>query len=280
MGIEIVRHADGRLLVRQRLVRPVVYLDHWAVRLFSEDMSLQERFVDALQQSRGTWLFACANLMEFVAMTDADQAVAAEELLRRAMPSVYVADLYSDPGFALSKKAVPSGEPPDEHWMLKDLAARAHIAGGTLNTSRFVQEAVLQRTVLLPLFEELKEEVANALRASVANEKKRSLASKFRPVAEMDANEALLAELLRELHINQAFRMNDRHAMDLVHAVSAATVCDYLLLDRGWAARLNSAAGRMRQAGVQGKVGRAFAQPHLQEFFEHLMRDESSRSSR
>ncbi|MFN8793204.1 MAG: hypothetical protein ACK50K_02705 [Betaproteobacteria bacterium] len=88
MGIEIVRHADGRLLVRQRLVRPVVYLDHWAVRLFSEDMSLQERFVDALQQSRGTWLFACANLMEFVAMTDADQAVAAEELLRRAMPSV------------------------------------------------------------------------------------------------------------------------------------------------------------------------------------------------
>jgi hypothetical protein len=30
---------------------------------------------------------------------------------------------------------------------------------------------------------------------------------------------------------------------------------------------------------VRGKVGRAFAQPQLQEFFDQLMRDESSRSS-
>lgn len=213
-------------------------------------------------------------------MTDLDQAVAAEELLRRAMPSVYVADLYSDPGFALSKKVVPSDDPPDEHWMLKDLAARAHIAGGTLNTTRFVQEAVLQRAFLLPLFVELKEAVANAVRASVANQQKRNLASKFRPVAEMDVSEALLAELLREPHINQAFRIDDHDAMDLVHTVPAATVCDYLLLDRGWTARLNSASDRMQRAGVRDKVGRAFAQPHLQEFFDHLMRDESSGSSR
>ena len=280
MGIEIVRNADGRVLLRQRLVRPAVFLDHWAVRLFSEDMSLQDRFVGALRQSRGTWLFTCANLMEFAAMTDLDQAVAVEELLRRAMPSVYVADLYSDPGFALSKKVVPSDDPPDEHWMLKDLAARAHIAGGTLNTTRFVQEAVLQRAFLLPLFVELKEAVANAVRASVANQQKRNLASKFRPVAEMDVSEALLAELLREPHINQAFRRDDHDAMDLVHTVPAATVCDYLLLDRGWTARLNSVAGRMQRAGVRGKVGRAFAQPHLQEFFDHLMRDQSSGSSR
>jgi hypothetical protein len=279
MGMEIVRQADGRVLLRQRLVRPVVYLDHWAVRLFSEDMSLQDGFVDALQQSRGTWLFACANLMEFAAMTDLDQAVAAEELLLRAMPSVYVADLYSDPGFALPKKAAPSDDPPDEHWMLKDLAARAHIAGGTLNTTQFVQEAVLQRAVLLPLFEEFKKQVVNAIRASAADQEKQRLASKFKSVAAMNVGDALLAELLREPHINQSFRIDDHHAMDLVHTVPAATVCDYLLLDRGWTARLNSAADRMQRAGVRGKVGRAFAEPHLQEFFEHLVRDENSRSS-
>jgi hypothetical protein len=95
----------------------------------------------------------------------------------------------------------------------------------------------------------------------------------------MDVGDALLAELLREPHINQAFRIDDHDAMDLVHTVPAATVCDYLLLDRRWTACLNSAADRMQRAGVRGKVGRAFAQPHLQEFFDHLVRDESSRSS-
>jgi hypothetical protein len=179
----------------------------------------------------------------------------------------------------LSKKAVPSDDPPDEHWMLKDLAARAHIAGGTLNTTRFVQEAVLQRAVLLPLFEEFKKQVVNAIRASAADQEKQRLASKFKSVAAMNVGDALLAELLREPHINQSFRIDDHHAMDLVHTVPAATVCDYLLLDRGWTARLNSAADRMQRAGVRGKVGRAFAEPHLQEFFEHLVRDENSRSS-
>jgi hypothetical protein len=163
--------------------------------------------------------------------------------------------------------------------MLEDLAARTLRAGGTLNTTRFVQEAVLQRAVLLPLFVELKQQVANAVRASVADEQKRRLASKFRPAAAMDVSAAMLAELLREPHLNQAFCIDDHDAMDLVHTASAATVCDYVLLDRRWTSRLNSAADRIQRAGVRGKVGRAFAQPQLQEFFDQLMRDESSRSS-
>jgi len=140
-----------------------------------------------------------------------------------------------------------------------------------LNTTRFVQEAVLQRAVLLPLFVELKRQVANAVRASVADEQKRRLASKFRPVATVDVSEAFLAELLREPHINQAFRIDDHDAMDLVHTVPAATVCDYLLLDRGWTSRLNSAGERLQRAGVQGKVGRAYSRSQLDDFFEQLI---------
>lgn len=140
-----------------------------------------------------------------------------------------------------------------------------------MNTTRFVQEAVLQRAVLLPLFVELKRQVANAVRASVADEQKRRLASKFRPVATVDVSEAFLAELLREPHINQAFRIDDHDAMDLVHTVPAATVCDYLLLDRGWTSRLNSAGERLQRAGVRGKVGRAYSRSQLDDFFEQLI---------
>jgi len=82
-------------------------------------------------------------------------------------------------------------------------------------------------------------------------------------------SDAIPADFLREPQVKRAFRINDHGTMDLVDTVAVATVCDYLLLDRGWTARLNSAADRMQQAEVQGKVGRAFAQPHLQQFFDH-----------
>lgn len=124
----------GGFILRQILVPPVVYLDHWAVRLFSTEQALQDRFIEALHRSKGTWLFSNVNLFEFVAMTNLEQAASAEALLLRAMPALHVADTALDPGYLFQDGVAPHPDAPEENWILKDLGKRAHIAGGTWNT--------------------------------------------------------------------------------------------------------------------------------------------------
>lgn len=115
MVMSIQPNGSGGYQVRQSLARPVVYLDHWAVRLFSEDESYQDRFVRALQRSGGTWLFAIANLFEFTAMTDLNQAKATERLLSRILPALHAADTTLDRGYFLVEGAPAHPDAPEEH---------------------------------------------------------------------------------------------------------------------------------------------------------------------
>ena len=55
MPIDFFDASDGKH-VRQSFVSPTVYLDHWAIRLFSEELGLQDRFVQLLRAKAGTLL--------------------------------------------------------------------------------------------------------------------------------------------------------------------------------------------------------------------------------
>ena len=46
--------------------QPLIYLDHWALRLFSSDPHLRQTFFDAFQK-RGTLLFSIMNVAELTA---------------------------------------------------------------------------------------------------------------------------------------------------------------------------------------------------------------------
>jgi hypothetical protein len=52
MPIELFDSLEGRK-VGQSFDSPTVYLDHWAIRLFSDDRILQDRLVTALLRKRG-----------------------------------------------------------------------------------------------------------------------------------------------------------------------------------------------------------------------------------
>lgn len=266
MVISIKQNGSGTYQVRQQLTEPVVYLDHWAVRLFSEDEPLQERFISALHRSGGTWLFSTANLFEFTAMTDLSQAQAAERLLSRALPDLHFADTTLDRGYLLVEGAPAHPDAPEDHWLLQDLGERARIAGGILNTRRFIQEAIINRDQLSPLFQNLKMEVSNAVKALTKDQERHSNARKFAPRAGMTLREALLKELLREPHVNEAYVFDENDAMDLIHAVPAAVVCDLILLDARWSHKINSAAKRMRKGGVTGKIAQCFSRAKVTDF--------------
>lgn len=270
MVMTIQANADGGFRVTQKLLRPVVYLDHWAVRLFSDERPIQDRFVDALHRSGGTWLFSMANLMEFTAMTDLAQAERAEQLLLRAMPSVHVADTTLDKGYLLPGGAPPHPDGPDEHWLLSDLAERAAIVGGQWNMHRFVQDSINFQSVLLPLFDALKADVSQAVMALKDNPETTANAKKFKPVAGMTLRDALNSELLRDPHIDSGYEFDAHDAMDLIHATPAAVVGDLILLDAGWCHKIERATKRMQRGGVKGKLARCYSKKTVPDFLSAL----------
>ena len=138
----------------------MVYLDHWAVRRLSDDEQLGERFVAALKAAKGTWLFSQVNISEFCAMQDVATARRVETLIDKAFPNFYVIDAVDDtPYFREESPAEPRpADAPEKSWILADLARRALIAG-KLNSNRFICDAIDHRDMLLPIFEEMKQNI-------------------------------------------------------------------------------------------------------------------------
>jgi hypothetical protein len=270
MGMTLQNLSDGNVRVTQKIQRPLVYLDHWAIRLFSENLPLQDRFVTALHQAGGTLIFSTANLFEYVAMTDINQAVEAEKLLFRILPSLYVVDVAFDmEGFGSNDSTILS-QAPIKNWLLDDLAQRAIIAGGHWNMHRFVQDAIKQRDKLLPVFNDMKVSVAEAVMSLTKDANKTKFAKNFVPKAGMTLRDALFHEFLREPHVNPSYIFDGNDAMDIIHAVPAALVCDFVLLDARWCHRLKSATVRIKKAGIKGKIGRSFEMKSIANFLSIL----------
>lgn len=89
---------DGRRLVQQRLIRPAVYFDTWAIRLFAEDDSpMRDRFRDALLRAGGTLVVSDLNLGDFAAFDDARHAQAAGRFIDSMGPNLFFATFSAFP---------------------------------------------------------------------------------------------------------------------------------------------------------------------------------------
>jgi hypothetical protein len=262
----------GGVSIRQNFSSPLVYLDHWAVRRFSDDEALAERFIAALHAAQGTWLFSLMNLSEFTAMRDISTARRVEALIQRAFPYFYVLDTVDDtPYFREDQAERPrSIDAPDKHWMLRDLGERAVISGGAFNAHRFISDGIDHADRLLPIFEAMKSSIANhitAIRHAVfANQDRRALV----PGNHMRLIDIFKDELLVEPagQVNQRFRDND--AVDFVHALPACQMCDMVLLDTGWCHKVELARRRILEAGIEGKIAACYSPNRVDEFLAAL----------
>lgn len=260
----------GGYTLTQLLVRPVVYLDHWAARLFSDDMPLQNRFISALRGSGGTWLFSTANLMEFTAMTDLSQAVRGEALLLRAIPHIHVADTTLDRGYYLEEGAVPHTDAPEKEWILRDLEGRAKTSGGNWNTHGFLQDAIHHKAELEPLFADMKRGISDAVMSLVKDNQRHETARKFTPSPGMTLRHAFYGELLRDPHINPEYVFNINDAVDYIHASAGAIVGDFILIDAGWSHKVEQAKRRIRKGGVRGHIAASFSKRTILDFLTAL----------
>jgi len=266
-----IQSLDGdKYRIRQTLERPVIYLDHWAVRNFSMDAALQDRLVSALHRVEGTWLFSSINLMELIAMNDINSAEAVEAMMIRVLPRLYVADFASDAGFLFEHGAQHDPRGAAQHWMLSDLGERARIAGGSLNVHRFVQDAIRYRDLLLPEFEDMRRTVTAGLREEVQQQSRREQARRFRPGPGMTLRYALSCELVRSSFLDLRREFDENDTMDLMHAAPSIASCDFVLLDGQWCHRANQAIRRLRDGGIAGRTASCFSPSQLPQFLQSL----------
>jgi hypothetical protein len=257
MPLVLEKTEDGRVVLHQSFDRPVVYLDHWAVRLFSDNPAMQDRLVAAIKGADGSLLFSTHNLAEFCALNDMQCAKRAEALLDRAMPNLYLVDMTADPEFR-PPTDVPPDVGPNPYWLLDDLAARAQIAG-KLTVHRFVTDAVQHSEELLPVFKEVAGSIANAINTDRADAEKVHKAKMFRPGPGMNADLILMGELLRDVYLNPCAEFSANDANDLIHAVPTLLRCDYVLLDTKWSHKAQVASRRLRKFGFRGRLAPAFS---------------------
>lgn len=95
MPIEFIS-TSSEVRVRQSFISPTVYLDHWAIRLFSDNRTLQDRLVNVLQSKGGTLLLSNISFSEFAALSDPRHAADAEDFIERLLPNIYLTDFALD----------------------------------------------------------------------------------------------------------------------------------------------------------------------------------------
>ena len=64
---------DGRELLIEKMGRPIVYLDNWAINDISLNLSFRQRFIDIMKSRKGTLRISVSNIVELLKQTDKKQ---------------------------------------------------------------------------------------------------------------------------------------------------------------------------------------------------------------
>lgn len=259
MPITATLLADGTISVEQTLTKPTIYLDHWAIREFSDDIGLQDRFIASLHASRGCLLFTVQNIVEFSPMTDVDSASRTERLLDRALPHLYVVDSSLQAGFLLPAAAYTDELLPWHDWLLKAFGQRWFTHGERLTAEGMLQEIVQHGRGLEEEFRRTNQAIAQALLAQRADPARMKKARAFRPLAGSSLRNTVMSEIVRDTHLNSKASFSPNDASDMVHAVPAAVMCDLAMLDRKWCDKIEKVRQRFKSHGITNTIARVYS---------------------
>lgn len=250
---------DGTISVEQVLTKPTVYLDHWAIRKFSDEGSLQDRFVSSIHASRGCMLFTVQNMVEFSGMSDLSAAVRTEKFLDRVLPHLFVVDAALQAGFMLPAEAYADDLVPWHDWLLKAFGQRWFTHGKRLTADGILQEIVQQRQKLAAEFLRSNHLIAAAIVALRSDPLQVEKARTFRPVTGKSLRNTVMAEIMRDTHLNPRASFSANDASDMVHAVPAAVMCELALLDSKWCDKIEKVRQRFKTHNITNPIARVYS---------------------
>lgn len=261
MPIEFL-DAPGEVRIRQSFDSPTVYLDHWAIRMFSDDRALQNRFVNAISEKGGTLLLSNIFFCEFSAPTDARHVADAEVFIERLLPNIFLTDFAldkvleqerSEPNNA--KRFWPSADLPQ----LKLFGERAPDAPLGFTMKGFITLAHSNQTTITEVTAEVVHQIKceiEAVRAELAYVAK---VRSRQPNDDRPRTFVILGELMRGFLLDPAAPISDNDVIDLIHAVMPINCCDYVLLDGPWAERVEKMKQRITKTGSIMPLAKCFS---------------------
>lgn len=262
MTIEIIKAPD-RIHIRQSFDSPTVYLDHWAIRRFSDDISLQKRFVRALQTKKGTLLLSTLSLFEFSRISDERHFGDTETFLDRLLPNIYLSD------FDLEKQLKQEQSTPNTtklYWPSTDHAQIYYLTRLAENSSRdFTMKGYYKltrknKTKLSELMQNVANNIVNRTQNIRSDTELANAAKTFPPRSDRQRTNIILTELIRNFILDPTIQMTENDAIDFLHASVSVNCCDYVLLDGPWTERVANMSRRIKRAGINMPIARCFSE--------------------
>jgi len=244
---------------------PTVYLDHWALRRFSEDEQLAGRLAAGIKSRGGTLALSWINLAEFTKVTVEEQARNAENLIEATFPRVFLLEVNPFIVIERENRLLDGAPPTPPHADVDFLKA---IVGLNPNSFNLLSARDLFTVVRdegsMQRFNNLADTVVErieALRRQVKADLEFQSAIGRSPsgMPIQRGTRCILRELVRALLIDPRTKMTRNHAIDLFHAVVPAAYCDLVLLDKHWEAQVDRVRSRLAPAGIPIPIARVFS---------------------
>ena len=262
--------ANDSLHAEQVRQAPCVYLDHWALRLFSTTPELGARLRSAINLHGGTLAMSVLSWAEFTGLTDASQVAAAAEFVESLLPRLFFLRftpfevLEREKDFEAGRtRQTPEG---DEDVLRLVTSFRAGLSGWTVKS--LFTEPSERRDEVRPVIHEMVtagiERVRN-LRTSVDTIKEVQHAKRHRLDGMWEvrrATQPLLLEMVTELEANRSGDPKRSDIVDLFHVVVPCSYCDFVLIDTRWRLAVERAKRRMLEARIPARVASVFSKPN------------------
>jgi hypothetical protein len=253
---------DDRRLVQQALTHPVVYLDTWAIRLFSEeDPALGHRFRTALRRAGGTLMLSHLSVGEFT-FDDPRHTFLAGQYVDTLLPHVFFSmfDVFKVKDRELRLLAGQrQGTPAGDEEMLTLYANATEQRGGRESVLEWFRWMHTDRANIAARRVEMAQSFIdgfNQLRQRFQTEPEFAKVAmrSIRAAKHPRATDALMQALLYRLRLDSKLQLTTNDAIDIGHSIVPAAYGDFVLVDRGWQLRLQDAVRLLRGCGIQTRI--------------------------
>lgn len=258
-------NANGELEAGQRDMSPSVYLDHWAIRTFSENDGLATWLTTTLEARGGTLALSWANLAEFAKVTVQDRARRAEAFIEANLPRIFLLEV--DPFVVIEREneLLAGGSPLPPHGDQNFLRVLVGLKPATLApfTVRDLLAGVQSKALV-----EHGDKMADTFITCVTGGRDEAQADLIKPVRKRPAKAEpiqrrtrfILRELVGALCLDKGKKITRNDALDFFHTVVAVAYCEFVLLDKYWETQVSRVRSRFQSSSIPVPMAAVFSQ--------------------